>query len=130
MGFSFAQQMPSLKAGSWDGEYDDNIGGHVSIRKSKDGRLNVTLSCTRVNENQGGDLTGKILADAVKTKDGESTASAVFIEGDVPDDAKEVTVTLKRKGGFLWVETKRKATPPGSLSWFDGIYRWAEPPKE
>jgi hypothetical protein len=37
---------------------------------------------------------------------------------------------LKRKGGFLWVETKRKATPPGSLSWFDGIYRWSPVPKE
>ncbi|WP_395750777.1 hypothetical protein [Prosthecobacter sp.] len=130
MGCSFAQQMPSLKGGDWDGEYDDNLGGHVSIRRMKDGRLNVTLSCTRVNENQGGDLSGRIPPDSVKKKDGESTASAVFNEGDVPEDAKEVNVTLKRKGGFLWVDIKRKATPPGSLSWYDGIYRWSEPPKE
>ncbi|MBN8421964.1 MAG: hypothetical protein J0L73_23810 [Verrucomicrobia bacterium] len=130
MGYGFMQQVPGLKSSSWDGEYDDGFGGHVSIRRAKDGKLRVNLNCTRVNENQGADLAGQIPAEAVKTNNDESTAEAVFIETDVPEAAKEVSITLKRKGGFLWVETKRKANPPGSLSWFDGIYRWSEAPKE
>ncbi len=130
MAYGFIQQPPVLMSSSWDGEYDDGFGGHVSLRRAKDGKLRVNLTCTRVNENQGADLAGQIPPDSVKTKNDESTASAVFIEGDVPDDAKEISITLKRKGGFLWLETKRKATPPGSLSWFDGIYRWSAVPKE
>ncbi len=127
----FMQQLPDPKnGGAWDGEYDDGFGGHVSIRRAKDGKLRVNLSCVRVTENQGSDVAGQIPVESVKTKNDESTASAVFIEGDVPDDAKEISITLKRKGGFLWLETKRKATPPGSLSWFDGIYRWAPVPAE
>ena len=130
MAYGFIQQAPLLMSSSWDGEYDDGFGGHVSIRRAKDGKLRVNLSCTRVNENQGADLAGQIPPDSVKSNNDESTASAVFIEGDVPDDAKEISITLKRKGGFLWLETKRKVTPPGSLSWFDGIYRWSAVPKE
>ncbi|MCB1276881.1 MAG: hypothetical protein KDL09_09900 [Prosthecobacter sp.] len=131
LAYSFAQQAPGLgSAGAWDGEYDDGFGGHVSIRRAKDGRLRVNLSCTRVNENQGADLSGQISPDAVKSKNGESTAEAVFVEAEVPEDAKDITVSLKRAGGFLWVETKRKATPVGSLSWLDGIYRWSPVPME
>jgi len=126
----FIQQAPVLMTSSWDGEYDDGFGGHVSIRRAKDGKLRVNLTCTRVNENQGADLAGQIPVEAVKTKNDESTASAVFIEADVPEETKEISITLKRKGGFLWLETKRKATPPGSLSWFDGIYRWSAVPAE
>jgi hypothetical protein len=131
MAYGFIQQMPDPKsAGAWDGEYDDGFGGHVSIRRAKDGKLRVNLSCTRGNENQGSDLTGQIPAEAVKSKDGESTAAAVFVVTEVPEDAKDVSVMLKRKGGFLWLETKRKAAPPGNASWFDGIYRWAAVPTE
>jgi hypothetical protein len=130
LAYGFIQQSPVLKTSSWDGEYDDGFGGHVSIRRAKDGKLRVNLNCTRVNENQGADLAGQIPAEAVKTKNDESTATAVFIEPDVPEEAKEVSITLKRKGCFLWLETKRKATPPGSLSWFDGIYRWSPVPVE
>ena len=128
--YGFMQQQTVLKSSSWDGEYDDGFGGHVSIRRAKDGKLRVNLNCTRVNENQGSDLAGQIPPDSVNSKNDETTAAAVFIETDVPEAAKEVSITLKRKGSFLWVETKRKATPPGSLSWFDGIYRWSEVPKE
>lgn len=131
LAYSFAQQIPDPKsAGAWDGEYDDGFGGHVSIRRAKDGKLRVNLSCTRVNENQGSDLAGQIPADAVKSKNGESTAEAVFVEAEVPEDAKDISVSLKRVGGFLWVETKRKITPQGSLSWLDGIYRWSPVPAE
>jgi hypothetical protein len=128
--YGFIQQPPVLKSSSWDGEYDDGFGGHVSIRRAKDGKLRVNLNCTRVNENQGSDLAGQIPGEAVKSKNDEEIATAVFTELDVPDEAKEVSITLKRKGGYLWVETKRKASPPGSLSWFDGIYRWSPMPKE
>ena len=128
--YGFMQQPPVLKSSSWDGEYDDGFGGHVSIRRAKDGKLRVNLNCTRVNENQGADLAGQIPPEAVTSKNDETTAAAVFIETDVPEAAKEVSITLKRKGSFLWVEAKRKATPPGSLSWFDGIYSWSEVPKE
>lgn len=128
--YGFMQQPVVLKSSSWDGEYDDGFGGHVSIRRAKDGKLRVNLNCTRVNENQGSDLAGQIPPESVTSKNDETTATAVFIETDVPEAAKEVSITLKRKGSFLWVETKRKATPPGSLSWFDGIYRWSPVPKE
>lgn len=128
--YSFIQQMPDLKTSSWEGEYDDGFGGHVSIRRAKDGKLRVNLSCTRVNENQGADLAGQIPDEAVKSKNDEGTAEAVFIEADVPENAREVSLSLKRKGGFLWVEARRKASPPGSLSWFDGIYRWSPVPVE
>lgn len=128
--YGFIQQSSVMKSSSWDGEYDDGFGGHVSIRRAKDGKLRVNLTCTRVNENQGADLAGQIPAEAVKSQNDENTAAAVFIEPDVPENAKEVSITLKRKGGFLWVETKRKASPPGSLSWFDGIYRWSAVPVE
>ncbi|MDB6003230.1 MAG: hypothetical protein JWR15_217, partial [Prosthecobacter sp.] len=132
LAYGFAQQMPDPKnGGAWDGEYDDGFGGHVSIRLAKDGKMRVNLTCTRVNENQGSDLAGQIPAEAVKSKkDGESTAEAVFVETEVPEAAKDVSISLKRKGGFLWVETKRKASPPGSLVWFDGIYRWSPVPAE
>ncbi len=130
LGYGFMQQMPPLKSTSWDGEYDDGFGGHVSIRSTKDGKLRVNLNCTRVNENQGGDLQGQILPEAVKKNGEESTAQAVFIEPDVPENAREVNVTLKRIGGFLWVEIRRKAALPGVFSWHDGIYRWGPVPVE
>lgn len=126
--YGFLQQEAVLKSSSWDGEYDDGFGGHVSIRQAKDGKLRVNLSCTRVIEGQGADLAGQVPAEAVKKSGEESTAQAVFSEADVPDNAKDVNVTLRRKGGFLWVEIRRKASPPGSLSWFDGIYRWSAVP--
>ncbi|MDI1312650.1 hypothetical protein [Prosthecobacter sp.] len=128
--YGFIQQPAVMKRSAWDGEYDDGLGGHVSIRRAKDGKLRVNLNCTRVNENQGSDLAGQIPAEAVKSQNDEDTAAAVFIEADVPENAKEVSITLKRKGSFLWLETKRKASPPGSLSWFDGIYRWSPVPVE
>ncbi len=131
LAYSFMQQPPDLKsAGAWDGEYDDGFGGHVSIRRAKDGKLRVNLSCTRVNENQGSDLAGQIPAEAVKSKNGENTAEAVFVEAEVPEAAKEVRISLRRKGGFLWVETQRKQAPPGNFAWFDGVYRWMPLPVE
>ena len=131
LGYYFMQQPPDPKsAGAWDGEYDDGFGGHVSIRRAKDGKLRVNLSCTRVNENQGSDIAGQIPAEAVKSKNGEGAAETVFVEPEVPDVSKDISFTFKRKGGFLWVDTKRKVIPPGSLSWFDGIYRWSPPPVE
>lgn len=131
MAYGYAQQPPDLKGkGAWDGEYDDGFGGHVSIRRSKDGKLRVTLTCTRVTELQGADLTGQIPPESVKSKGAENTAEAVFVEPDVPEAAKDVKVSLKRKGGYLWVETQRKQAPPGSFAWFDGIYRWSPVPVE
>jgi len=131
LGYYFVQQPADVKsAGGWDGEYDDGFGGHVSLRLAKDGRLRVNLTCTQVNENMGGDLSGQIPAEALKSTTNEYSAEGVFVKEGSPEGAKEVSVMLKRKGGFLWVETKRKVEPPGNLSWFDGIYRWSPVPVE
>jgi hypothetical protein len=125
LGYFFMQTPPNVAStGAWDGDYDDGLGGSVSIRQAKDGKLRVNLSCSRVGDMQAADLTGAVPPQAVKSKSGEHSAAAVFIEPEVPEDAKEVRVSLRRKGGFLWVETNRKAQPPGSSAWFDGIYRW------
>ena len=127
LGYSFMQQPPELRsAGGWDGEYDDGFGGHVSIRRSKDGKLRVTLSCTRGGELQGTDLSGAIPAEAVREKDGESTAESVFTEGE---DQRQTQVRLRRKGGFLWVEATAKQ-PNVSAAWLDGVYRWSPVPAE
>jgi len=131
LAYGFVQQPPDAASkGAWEGDYDDGFGGRVSIRRAQDGRLRVNLSCTRVSELQGSDIAGSIPAEAVMQKNGESLAEAVFQEPEVPEAAREVQITLRRKGGFLWVETRRKMAPPGSLSWFDGIYRWMPPPQE
>lgn len=126
LGYSFMQQQPDAqsKRSSWDGDYNDGFGGGVNIRRLKDGRLRVSLSCSRVSELQGMDLSGAIPAKSVKSKNGELTAEGVFIRQEVSEDAKEVRVTLRRKSGFLWVETQAKPLP-GSKAWLDGIYRWA-----
>lgn len=127
LGYYFMQQTPELRsAGAWDGEYDDGFGGHVSIRRSKDGKLRVTLSCTRGGELQGTDLSGSIPAEAVHEKDGESTAESVFIEGE---DQRQTQVRLRRKGGFLWVEATAKQAA-NSAAWLDGVYRWSPVPQE
>lgn len=133
LGYSFLEPLPESRSqGSWDGEYYDGFGGGVSIRKTSDGRLRVSLTCTRVSELHGADVQGNVPAEAVKAaKAGEAaTAEAVFIEAELPENARDVRVRLKRKGGFLWVETERKQAPPGRLSWFDGIYRWSPVPAE
>jgi hypothetical protein len=131
LGYFFMQTPPDgANTGAWDGDYDDGLGGRVSIRQSKDGKLRVNLSCTRVGDMQAADLSGEVPPQAVKSKSGEHSAEAVFMEPEVPADAKEVRVTLRRKGGFLWVQTSRKASPPGSFAWFDGIYRWMPAPVE
>lgn len=128
LGYSFVQQPPDAKSkGEWDGEYDDGFGGHVSIRRAKDGKLRVTLTCTRFGELQGMDLSGTIAAEALKTKSSESTGEGVFSEQET---AKETHVSLRRKGGFLWLETKRKDPLPSKAAWFDGIYRWMPVPTE
>lgn len=128
MGYSFMQQPPDMKSkGDWDGEYDDGFGGHVSLRRAKDGKLRVSLSCTRYGELQGMDVSGAIPAEALKTKGGESTAEGVFKE---EDPARETRVTLRRKGGFLWLETKINPPLPAKSAWFDGIYRWSPVPAE
>ncbi len=131
MAYRFIQQPPDPTGkGEWEGDYDDGFGGRVSIRRALDGRLRVNLSCTRGNEFQGSDIEGAIPAAEVREKGGESSAEAVFRQADVPEDARDVQVTLRRKGGFLWVATKRKVAPPGSRAWFDGIYRWMPAPQE
>lgn len=132
-GYYFMQQMPDGKSQeAWDGSYDDGFGGQVSIRRTADGRLRVSLACSRVNELQGSDLQGVIPVDGVKAKKAGEPASAegVFVDPEMPDATKEVQVRLKRKGGFLWVEIQRKQEPPGRLAWLDGIYRWAPVPVE
>lgn len=133
MGYYFMGQMPDGKSQeAWAGDYDDGFGGQVSIRQTKDGRLRVSLTCSRVSELQGADMQGNIPAEGVKVKKGAEPASAeaVFIEPELPEASKEARVRLKRKGGFLWVETERQQAPPGRLSWFDGVYRWMPPPTE
>lgn len=131
LGYFFMQTPPdAASTGAWNGDYDDGFGGRVSIRQAKDGKLRVNLSCSRVGDMQGADLSGEMPLSAVKSQNGEQSAAAVFIEPEVPVDAKEVRVTLRRKGGFLWVQTSRKAQPPGSFAWFDGIYRWMPVPVE
>lgn len=126
LGYSFMQQPSDAqsKSSSWDGDYNDGFGGGVNIRRSKDGKLRVSLSCTRVSEIQGMDLSGTIPAEAVKSKNGELTAEGVFIRQEVSEDAKEARITLRRKGSFLWVEMQAKPLP-GRKAWLDGIYRWA-----
>lgn len=133
MGYSFMQQIPDGKSQeAWAGDYSDGFGGGVSVRQSTDGKLRVSLTCTRGNELQGADLQGTVRAEAVKAKKGAepATAEAVFVEPNVVDAAKDVRVILKRKGGFLWVETHRKQEPSGRLAWFDGIYLWMPVPVE
>lgn len=131
LAYGFIQQPPDTSSkGAWEGDYDDGFGGRVSIRCAQDGRLRVSLSCSRVSELQGSDIEGVIPAEAMMEKNGGSVAEAVFQEPEVPEAARDVQVSLRRKGGFLWVETKRKMVPPGSLSWFDGIYRWMPLPQE
>lgn len=133
MGYYFMQQVPDGKSlEAWPGDYNDGFGGSVSIRKSQDGKLRVSLSCTRVSELQGADLQGTVPPEAVKAKKGAepATAEAVFEEPNVVEAAKDVRVTLKRKGAFLWVETQRKQEPAGRRAWFDGIYVWMPVPVE
>ncbi len=131
LGYGFVQQMPDLTGkGEWQGDFDDGFGGRVIIRRAQDGTLRVSLFCTRGNEFQGGDMEGAIPPESVKEKGDEFTAEAVFRQADVPEAARDVQVSLKRKGGFLWVETRRKAAVPGSMAWFDGIYRWMPVPQE
>ncbi|MFO1482586.1 MAG: hypothetical protein U1F71_04395 [Verrucomicrobiaceae bacterium] len=128
MGYSFMQQPPDMKSkGEWNGEFDDGFGGHVSLRLAKDGKLRVSLSCTRYGELQGMDVSGAIPAEVLKTKGDESTAESVFKE---EDPARETHVTLRRKGGFLWLETKISPPLPAKSAWFDGIYRWSPVPTE
>lgn len=133
LAYSFMEPLPDGKGQeSWDGDYNDGFGGGVSIRRAADGRLRVSLTCTRVSELHGADVQGNVPAEAVKAAKGAeaATAETVFTEAELPENAKDVRVILKRKGGFLWVETERKQAPPGRLSWFDGIYRWAPVPVE
>ncbi|MGV3661109.1 MAG: hypothetical protein ACO1TE_13055 [Prosthecobacter sp.] len=133
MGYYFMQQIPDGKSqGTWAGDYNDGFGGSVSIRTSPDGRLRVSLNCTRGNELQGADLQGAVPPEAVKARKGAepATAEAVFEEPNVVEAAKDVRVILKRKGAFLWVETQRKQEPAGRLAWFDGIYIWMPVPTE
>lgn len=133
MGYYFMQQMPDGKSQeAWPGDYNDGFGGGVSIRKAQDGKLRVSLTCSRVGELQGADLQGTMPPEAVRAKKGgePATAEAVFTEPNVVEAAKDVRVILKRKGAFLWVETQRKQQPPGRLAWFDGIYLWAPVPAE
>lgn len=133
MGYYFMQQMPDSKSQeAWAGDYNDGFGGSVSIRKSQDGKLRVSLTCTRVSELQGADLQGNVPPEAVKEKKGTepATAEAIFTEPNVVEAAKDVRVILKRKGAFLWVETQRQQEPAGRLAWFDGIYLWAPVPVE
>ncbi len=133
MGYYFMQQVPDGKSkGAWAGDYNDGFGGSVSIRMAQDGQLRVSLNCTRFSELQGADLQGAVPAEALKTGKGAepATAEAVFTEPNVVEAAKDVRVILKRKGGFLWVETQRKQEPAGRLAWFDGIYLWTPVPTE
>ncbi len=128
IGYFFMQQPPPVKSeGGWEGEYDDGFGGHASLRRAKDGKLRVSLSCTRYGEMQGMDVAGAIPAEALKAKNGELMAEGVFKE-DEP--SRETRASLRRKGGFLWIETKITPPLPARSAWFDGIYRWSPVPVE
>jgi len=129
LAYSFNEQRVDPKhSGGWEGEYDDGFGGHVSIRVAKDGRLRVTLTCTRGNEAQGADLSFDVPMDALKEKGNERTATAFArpAMAETPEAAKSLRVMLRRQGGGLWVEVISQAN---SSAWLDGIYRWYPMPE-
>lgn len=132
LAYSFNEQRVDPKhSGGWDGEYDDGFGGHVSIRKAKDGRLRVTLTSTRGSEAQGADLSVEVPAAAVKEKDGLLSAEAFARPPDMemPNAQKNIRVILRRQGGGLWVDVIRPTTPATEAAWLDGIYRWFPVPE-
>ncbi len=131
LAYSFNEQRVDGKhSGAWEGEYDDGFGGHASIRVAKDGRLRVTLTCTRGNQELGDELSFDVPKDALKEEDGVRTATAFARPpmAETPEAAKSPRVMLRRKGGGLWVEVIRagKAT---TSAWLDGIYRWYPVPE-
>ena len=129
LAYAFNEQRVDPKhSGGWDGEYDDGFGGHVSLRMAKDGRLRVTMNCTRGSEAQGTDLSLDIPADALKQDGSERTASGFTRPPamETPDAPKSLRVMLRRKGGGLWVEVIRQ---PNASAWLDGIYRWYPVPE-
>jgi hypothetical protein len=131
LAYSFNEQRVDPKhSGGWEGEYDDGFGGHVSIRVAKDGRLRVTMTCTRGNEVQGADLSFDVPVDALKEKGSERTASAFarLPDMEMAEAAKSLRVMLRRQGGGLWVEVIRQGTANTS-GWLDGIYRWYPVPE-
>jgi hypothetical protein len=131
LAYSFNEQRVDVKNdGGWDGEYDDGFGGHVSIRTAKDGRLRVSLSCTRGNEAQGSDLNIEIPNSALRQKGGKRYAEITTRppEAESPESPKNVRVMLRREGGGLWVDVSRPATAVTQAAWMDGIYRWSPVP--
>ncbi|MFM2169582.1 MAG: hypothetical protein RIS79_3953 [Verrucomicrobiota bacterium] len=131
LAYSFNEQRVDPKhSGGWEGEYDDGFGGHVSIRMVKDGKLRVTMTCTRGNEAQGTDLSFDVPAEAQKEKGGERTATAFArpAMAETPEAPKSHRLMLRRKGGGLCVAVIRQGNATSS-AWLDGIYRWYPVPE-
>ncbi|MFZ4763513.1 MAG: hypothetical protein ACOYMN_01065 [Roseimicrobium sp.] len=116
---------------SWDGEYDDSFGGHVSIRVNRDGMLRFNLTCTRGSgDGQTGDLSGKIAVSTIKKeKNGDFLGSYTHQDPELKPEDPPATVSLRKVGHFLFVETQHTERYRGR-AWFDGIYRWSPVPKE
>lgn len=130
--YAFCEQtMTDIKGqGAWVGVYDDGFGGSVVIRRLRDGRLQVSLACTRGNEVQGTDFQGVFPASSVKDagKAGApAVAEQVFTDNEMPEGTRDLRISLKRKGGYLWVDVTRPQQQNAAeikRPWFDGIYRW------
>jgi hypothetical protein len=129
-GFYFVSAMPDAKTGlGWDGEYDDLGGGHASVRLSKDGKLRLTLSSLRINEEEAGILDATAPPDKIVTgKNGDLSAEFTVVDPEVADPAKLPRIRLKKIGRYLWVETENTQKSAGR-GWFDGIYRGGPVPE-
>lgn len=126
------QRVDPKNTGGWEGDYDDGFGGRVTLRQRKEGGLRITLSCTRGldgNEANGSDIAGDIPASALTQKGDLRRAEAVLdFPGLENQPARQLRVTLQRRGGGLWVETTY-LQPTHRRGWHDGIYRWMPVPE-
>ncbi|MDZ4287412.1 MAG: hypothetical protein U0984_05615 [Prosthecobacter sp.] len=129
-GYYFVETMPDPKTGTdWDGEYDDFSGGHVSLRRTKDGRLRMSLSFSRAEDTQTGAL--EVTAPAEKlTKSKEGDLMADFTYTGMNEETKGPTaqIHLKKLGRYLEVKTDG-AEKYAARGWFDGIYRGGPVPE-
>ena len=131
LGYSFVETVPAPKTGTgWEGEYDDFGGGHASISTMRDGGLHVTLTFSRADDAQTGNIDTLVKADDLgKDKAGNLTANYTAIDPEAKDPANQAKVHLTKLGHYLQVKVENPKHF-AARGWFDGLYRGSPPSVE
>lgn len=123
------QNVTAATKAEWEGEYDDGLGGSVSLKMQKNGELEFNFRCTREPGSEEVYYSGVCPNAMVKAKSKGKEATADYIDKneEVKGSAQKTNIHFKLHGHYLLAEIEYPRAFM-TRAWLDGVYLKRPPP--